>query len=57
MSRFGLFLIAAGLAFLAGWLFGNEVKPPRYADVSLAAWLIVGVIAIALGSIASAGRN
>lgn len=57
MNRFGLFLLAAGLAFLAGWLFGNEMRPPRYADISLAAWLIVGVIAVVLGSIASAGRN
>lgn len=57
MNRLVLFLVAAGLAFLAGWLFGNEVKPPRYADVSLAAWLLVGVIAVALGSIASAGRG
>lgn len=57
MNRFVLFLVAAGLAFSAGWLFGNEMKPPRYEDVNLAAWLIAGVGAVALGGIASAGRG
>lgn len=56
MSRFGLFLLAAGLAFGAGWLFGNEMKPPRYEDISVAAWLVAGVSALALGGAASAGR-
>lgn len=57
MNRFGLFLLAAGLAFGAGWLFGNEMKPPRYEDVNLAAWLIAGMGALVLGGIASAGRG
>lgn len=57
MNRFGLFLVAASLAFGAGWLFANEVRPPRYEDVNLAAWLIAGVGALVLGGIASAGRG
>lgn len=57
MNRFTLFVAAAGLAFLAGWLFGNEMKPPRYEDISLAMWLVVGVGALALGGMASAGRG
>lgn len=57
MNRFTLFVVAAGLAFLAGWLFGNEMKPPRYEDISLAMWAVVGVGALALGGIASTGRG
>lgn len=57
MNRFAMFLIAAGVAFLAGWLFANEVKPPRYEDVSLAAWIIAGAVALTLGGMASAGRG
>lgn len=57
MNRFTLFVVAAGLAFLAGWLFGNEMKPPRYEDLSMAMWLVVGVLALALGGVASAGRG
>lgn len=57
MNRFTLFVVAAGLAFLAGWLFGNEMKPPRYEDISLAMWLIVGIAALGLGGVASAGRG
>lgn len=57
MNRFTLFLMAAGVAFLAGWLFGNEVKPPRYEDMTLAMWIIVSAFALALGGIASASRR
>lgn len=57
MNRFTLFVVAAGLAFLAGWLFGNEMKPPRYEDLSMAMWLVVGVLALALGGVSSAGRG
>lgn len=57
MNRFTLFIVAAALAFLAGWLFGNEMKPPRYEDLSLAAWLVAGVGALGLGALASAGRR
>ena len=57
MNRFTLFIVAAALAFVAGWLFGNEMKPPRYEDLSLAAWLVAGVAALGLGAMASAGRG
>lgn len=57
MNRFTLFLMAATLAFGAGWLFANEVKPPRLEDISMAMWLIVGGASVALGGIASAGRG
>lgn len=57
MSRFTLFVVAAGLAFLAGWLFGNEMKPPRYEDLSMAMWLVVGIAALGLGAMSSAGRG
>lgn len=57
MNRFTLFVVAAALAFVAGWLFGNEMKPPRYEDLSLAAWLVAGVAALGLGAMASAGRG
>ena len=57
MNRFTLFLMAAAIAFLAGWLFSNEVKAPRMEDMNLAMWLIVGVAAIGLGGIASASRG
>jgi|688.fasta_scaffold83179_6 hypothetical protein len=57
MNRFIMFLMAATLAFGAGWLFANEVKPPRYEDISMAMWLIVSVGALTLGGVASAGRG
>lgn len=57
MNRFTLFIVAAALAFAAGWLFGNEVKPPRYEDLSLAMWLVVGVLALALGGMANTGKG
>lgn len=57
MNRFTLFVVAAGLAFVAGWLFGNEMKPPRYEDLSMAMWLVVGVLALALGGVASTGKG
>ena len=34
--------------------FGNEMKPTRYEDLSLAAWLVAGVAALGLGAMASA---
>ena len=55
MNRFVLFLVAAGVAFAAGWLYGNEVRPPRLEDVDLAMWIVVGVAALALGAVASGG--
>ena len=55
MNRFMLFLVAAGVAFAAGWLYGNEVRPPRLEDVDLAMWIVVGVAALALGAVASGG--
>lgn len=57
MNRFTLFLLAASVAFLAGWLFANEVKPPRYEDMTLAMWIVAGAFALALGGIASASRG
>lgn len=57
MTRFSLFLLAAALAFAAGWLFGNEYRPPRITDVNLAMWIFVGGFSMLLGAVASASRG
>lgn len=41
-----LMFLALGLAFGAGWLFGNEVRPPLLEDVNLGAWSAVAGISL-----------
>jgi hypothetical protein len=46
MNKFFVLLMALGLAFAAGWLFANEVRPPLLEDVGLAMWMAVGGVAV-----------
>lgn len=53
MNRFSIFILALGLAFVAGWLFGNEMRPPRYEDLSMGVWLVLGGGAVMSAALAS----
>lgn len=53
---FFFFVLAAGLAFGAGWLFGNEVQPPKYEDVNLAVYVVPLVISFLFFGMARSGR-
>ncbi|MEZ4864140.1 MAG: hypothetical protein R3C14_22700 [Caldilineaceae bacterium] len=55
-NRFLVFLIILGMAFFAGWLFGNEVAPPRMADVSAAMWLAMAGAAVISSLVMAVGR-
>lgn len=44
--RITIVFLALALAFGAGWLFGNEVRPPLLEDVNLGAWVAVGGTAL-----------
>lgn len=52
MRYFSVRLLALAVAFVAGWLFSNEVRAPRYDELSVAVWAaftLVGVVLMALG--------
>lgn len=45
-------MMALAVAFVAGWLFSNEVKAPLYDAVSLQVWMgaiALGAVLMALG--------
>lgn len=44
------------LAFFAGWLFGNEIRPPALEDTRLAMWIAVGGGSLIGAIIAAGGR-
>ena len=56
MNKFFLLLTALGLAFCAGWLFGNEVRPPALANANLAMWIAIGVGSVVNALIVMVGR-
>lgn len=56
MNKFFLLLTALALAFVSGWLFGNEVRPPMLANANLAMWLAIGGGSVINALIASMGR-
>lgn len=56
MNRFFLLLTALALAFVAGWLFGNEVRPPVLANANLAMWIAIGVGSVLNALFVVAGR-
>lgn len=45
-------MMALAVAFVAGWLFSNEVRAPMYDAISLQVWMglgVVGAVLMALG--------
>lgn len=42
MSGFLARLLALAAAFVAGWLFSNEVRAPLLENMNLAVWALVG---------------
>lgn len=45
-NKFTIIIVALGVAFVSGWLFANEVAPPRMEDLSFAMWIIAGVVSL-----------
>lgn len=37
-------LLALAAAFVAGWLFANEVRPPLLENMDMAVWALVGFL-------------
>ena len=56
-NRFLMILLGFVLAFGAGWLFANEVRPPRYEDLSMAVWIIVGAGSLLMAVAGAGGRR
>lgn len=55
-NRFTIMLVALGVAFFSGWLFANEVAPPRMEDLSFAMWIIAGAVALLSAAIVAVAR-
>jgi hypothetical protein len=45
-NKFTIIIIALGVAWFSGWLFANEVAPPRYDDLSFAVSFVLGGVAL-----------
>ena len=56
-NRLILILLGFTLAFGAGWLFANEVRPPRYEDLSMAIWIVAGAGSLLMAVAAAGGRR
>jgi hypothetical protein len=56
MNRFIVMLGALALAFFSGWLFANEIAPPRIDNASLAMWIACAGVAVIASAIV-AGRG
>jgi len=55
-NRFSIMLVALGVAFFAGWLFANEVAPPRMEDLSFAMWIVAGAVALLSAAMVAVAR-
>lgn len=56
-NRLILILIAFGIVFFAGWIFANEVTPPRVEDISAAAWIVAVLVAVVMAGMATGGAT
>lgn len=56
MNKFTVMLLALGLAFFSGWLFGNEIRPPVFDNASLAMWIACGGVAILSAAMVAVSR-
>lgn len=56
-SRFTMTLIALVVVFVSGWLFGNQIAPPRVQDLSAAVWVVCAISAVMLSAMATAGGS
>lgn len=54
-NKFMIMLVALGVAFCSGWLFANEVAPPRLEDVRFAMWIVAGGVAVISAMMVSVG--
>lgn len=55
-NKFTIIIVALGVAFVSGWLFANEVAPPRMEDLSFAMWIIAGVVSLLSAAMVAVAR-
>jgi len=55
--RFVIVLVAFGITFASGWLFANEVRPPRLEDIGLAMWAVLAIVGLLSAVVATQGRG
>lgn len=55
-NRFTIMIVALGVAFCSGWLFANEIAPPRLENVSFAVWAVAGAVALLSAAMVSVSR-
>lgn len=51
MYRFSIKLLGLAVAFVAGWLFSNEVRAPMYNEISMQVWIVAGLLATLLAGV------
>ncbi len=56
-NRITVILFGFLLAFVSGWLFANEYRPPRYEDLDMAVWAIMGGVGLVAAIVAGQGRG
>lgn len=55
-NKFLIMVVALGVAFFSGWLFANEIAPPRLSDLSFAMWIIAGAVAVLSAAMVAVAR-
>lgn len=55
-NKFTIMVVALGVAFFSGWLFANEVAPPRLEDLSFAMWIVAGAVALLSAAMVAVAR-
>jgi hypothetical protein len=55
-NKFTMMLVALGIVFVSGWLFGNQIAPPRIQDISAAVWVVCAMAAVMLSAMVSVSR-
>lgn len=55
-NKFTIMVVALGVAFFSGWLFANEVAPPRMEDLNFAMWIVAGGVALLSAAMVAVAR-